>query len=114
MTKYRALSRLSQLGSNEYIEVGEILPPRSEESIKLLLEKGRIEPVEGGKKEEPKEVLTLEKVFGPKMTKAMAVVGILSWLELSFVTDDQLLSVEGITKDNLKEIRAKIPKESIS
>lgn len=111
MTKYRALTRLSKPGSNEYIEAGETLPPRSEESIKLLLEKGRIEPVGDVKKEEPKEVLTLKKVFGPKLTKAMAVVGILSWLELSFVTDNQLLSVEGITKDSLKEIRKKIPKE---
>jgi len=111
MTKYVALDRLCKPNSNEYIEAGESIPNLPDEIIKPWLETGRIGLVEKVKAEEPKEPISINKVFGSKMTKAMAAVGILSWLELGFVTDDQLLSVEGITKDNLKEIRKKIPKE---
>lgn len=110
MTKYIALSRLVKPGSNKYIEAGELVPKVSREVLQTWLNAGRIGPAPE-KAKEAKGPATVTKVFGSKLAKAMADKGILGWLELSFVTDKQLLSVEGITKDNLKEIRAKIPKE---
>ena len=109
MREYTTLDLISD-GKGGYIEKGERIK-LSASDAEVLLEKGRIEPFSGKKVEVAKPPPTIEGVYGKKMAGAMAAVGILSWLEMSFVTDQQLLSVEGITKENLKEIRKKIMKE---